>query len=149
MHRSQLASLSTDKTRQIIANSLRTAIENAKKEMRGVCCFSELVDHPLMWGHYSDGHRGFCLEFDTTKAPLFNKAHKVTYSDAIPRLDIDKIARFELGSVMDLVLTKAKCWEFEHEWRVLHNEGNILFGVERAALTKIYFGAKMPEEQQQ
>lgn len=31
---------------------------------RNIACFSENNDSPLMWGHYADGHRGFCLEYD-------------------------------------------------------------------------------------
>lgn len=36
-------------------------IEEAQKQM---ACFSEKNDSTLMWGHYADGHRGFCLEYD-------------------------------------------------------------------------------------
>jgi hypothetical protein len=143
----KMASLSTGTAKQIIKESLLTEIENAIKELRGVCCFSEVVEHPLMWGHYSNGHRGFCLEFDTSKDPLFEKAHKVKYPKTIPRLDANNIAQSNFTSVMDLVLTKQEDWAYEREWRVLHNEGNHLHGVDRAALTRVYFGARMPEVQ--
>ena len=46
---------------------------------RGVACFSEVVDNMLMWSHYADGHRGFCLEYDTNHEPFAN-AFPVTYS---------------------------------------------------------------------
>ena len=36
-----------------------------------VLCFSEINDDILMWSHYSDGHRGFCLKFDTSYPPFF------------------------------------------------------------------------------
>lgn len=29
-----------------------------------IACFSECCDSSLMWGHYADSHRGFCLEYD-------------------------------------------------------------------------------------
>lgn len=29
-----------------------------------IACFSEKNDSTLMWGHYADCHRGFCLEYD-------------------------------------------------------------------------------------
>lgn len=32
-----------------------------------VACFSESNNSPLMWGHYADGHKGFCLEYDFTE----------------------------------------------------------------------------------
>jgi len=30
-------------------------------EKKGICCFSEDKYNVLMWSHYSDKHRGFCL----------------------------------------------------------------------------------------
>ena len=27
----------------------------------GVVCFSESYDNIIMWSHYSDNHKGFCL----------------------------------------------------------------------------------------
>ena len=37
-------------------------------EMRfNVACFSENKNSSLMWGHYADGHKGFCLEYDFTE----------------------------------------------------------------------------------
>ena len=50
---------------QKVTNGLRNGVGKALKAINGVCCFSELVDDLLMWGHYANGHRGFCLEFDT------------------------------------------------------------------------------------
>ena len=29
----------------------------------GIYCLSAVPDHILMWAHYADGHRGFCLQF--------------------------------------------------------------------------------------
>lgn len=30
----------------------------------GILCFTKDYNHPLMWSHYSDGHRGFCIGYD-------------------------------------------------------------------------------------
>jgi len=48
---------------------------------------------------------------------------------------------------MELVLTKSVCWEYEKEWRVLHNQADCPYGVERNALVGLYFGASMPSDQ--
>jgi hypothetical protein len=51
----------------------------------GVCCFTTDNRNPLMWSHYADGHKGFCLEFDTQKCKLLSeKLFPVTYSDEYP-----------------------------------------------------------------
>lgn len=31
-----------------------------------ICCFASAADNLLMWSHYGDGLRGFCIEFDET-----------------------------------------------------------------------------------
>lgn len=56
-----------------IQNRLPQIIKTAKKidpilEHRkkiGVCCFSEINDNPLMWGHYTNNYNGFCLKIKT------------------------------------------------------------------------------------
>ena len=50
---------------------------------------------------------------------------------------------------MGLLLTKSKGWRYEKEWRAFHGQGNHLLSYDRASLTGIYFGAKMPEDQMQ
>lgn len=46
-----------------ISNQFFSGIIQAESQ-RYIACFSEQNDSPLMWGHYSNGHRGFCLEYD-------------------------------------------------------------------------------------
>lgn len=38
-------------------------IRQAESETH-IACFSECGDSSLMWGHYADSHKGFCLEYD-------------------------------------------------------------------------------------
>lgn len=33
----------------------------------GVCCFTTIRDNPLMWGHYTNQYRGFCVKFRNDK----------------------------------------------------------------------------------
>lgn len=35
-----------------------------EESQRHIACFSEYNDSSLMWGHYANGHHGFCLEYD-------------------------------------------------------------------------------------
>ncbi len=110
----------------------------------GVACFSEQVDNILMWAHYAEGHRGFCLEFDTTFPP-FVMAQHVSYSKSYPEINIaDVILNRKKFGELPLLTTKSKHWCYEKEWRCLHQDGNIAFGIDVAALTGIYFGCEMP-----
>lgn len=35
-----------------------------EEALKQIACFSEQNDSTLMWGHYADSHKGFCLEYD-------------------------------------------------------------------------------------
>ncbi|WP_429220340.1 DUF2971 domain-containing protein [Aeromonas veronii] len=110
---------------------------------RGVSCFSEKVDSLLMWSHYSDHCKGFCLEFDTSTA-LFDKIKKVRYEQAMPEIDIvPMLCDKDFDHVLELYCTKAIDWAYEHEWRGIHNAAGTAFCYESTALTGVYFGPDM------
>jgi hypothetical protein len=129
-------------------SGLKGAVALGLSAVGGVTCFSETVDDLLMWGHYADGHRGFCLEFDTAD-PLLGSVKQVRYSDQFPKLDVTAITSKKFDQIMHLLLTKASHWSYEREWRAFHVKPACLFGYSRSSLTGLYFGAKMPEAQQQ
>jgi len=59
-----------------------------------ICCFASEIDNLLMWSHYGDGLRGFCLEFDEaiisktiSDIAGFPFITDVTYSDVAPSVD--------------------------------------------------------------
>ena len=112
----------------------------------GCCCFSESKDNLLLWSHYSDGHKGFCLEFDTSFDPFKKNAFKVEYSNYFPKLNPIKIITLKNAHVREVLiplLTKYSCWEHEKEWRIYHEEPQILYKYEVEALKAVYFGTSM------
>ncbi len=139
--------------RDMILNAVQDTITKLRKtllEERGVACFSEKPLDIMMWSHYADGHRGFCLEFDTSYVPWVSKTFQVRYSDKFPYINPVDIIVEPAGAdpenplLVASVLTKALCWQDEHEWRTMHQDPNKLFGYDWRALTGIYFGAAMP-----
>lgn len=58
--------------RTVARKGFRKSVEAiaAKMQHQGIACFSAKVDDLLMWSHYADGHRGFCLEFEGSYPPL-------------------------------------------------------------------------------
>ena len=112
---------------------------------RGVACFSETCDNLLMWSHYTNGHRGFCLEYDTRYDP-FDKANRVDYSETFPSLNpIEFIREGPSEELMGLVWTKSLHWTYEKEWRVFHKTGDQMYALKVPALTAIYLGCAMPQ----
>ncbi len=120
-----------------------------EREQRGIACFSATVTDIMMWSHYADGHRGFGLEFDTAQLP-FNKALEVHYIDTPPQLNPVDVLVEDPSDDKDnallraFVFTKARCWSYEQEWRLRHEEPSKLYGYGDGPLTGIYFGAEMP-----
>lgn len=116
---------------------------------RGVSCFSEKVDDLLMWGHYGQCHQGFCLEFSTAFEPFTGETglKRVAYSDRLPRFDLRRIAKGDFDNFIEFLLTKPRCWEYECEWRIVHQKREILYHFPRAALTAVYLGARSSNEQ--
>lgn len=98
-----------------------------------------------MWSHYAANHTGICLEFHLGN-PLFMKVLSVEYEDDFP--DIDPSEMYD--RVGEAVLTKAKCWEYEKEFRLIGGphfpEGNWLrtcddrFKLPPQALTSVIIG---------
>lgn len=113
---------------------------------KGVSCFSEVNDELLMWGHYAEKYKGFCLEFATNNE-LFEKAKKVNYVNEIPKLDIRSVyVDEERDNILELFCTKSKAWEYEKEWRVFHAVSGTAYTYPSEALTGVYFGPKMPTD---
>jgi len=139
--------------RDMILNAVHDTFTKMRKtllEERGFSCFSAKPLDIMMWSHYADGHRGFCLEFDTSYDPWISKTFHVRYADTFSYINPVDIIVEPAGAdpenplLVASVLTKARCWEYEHEWRTMHLQPNTLFGYEWRALTGIYFGAAMP-----
>lgn len=113
---------------------------------RGISCFSSTVDSMLMWAYYADGHKGFCLEFNTEYKP-FSKIRKVKYKNSIPAIDSNTIVdpSNDLLTIIDACLfVKYRQWSHEREWRVLHEKNRTTYGYLPNALKAIYFGSKIP-----
>jgi hypothetical protein len=140
--------MNEDAVFEVVDRNAREALVGPQESLRrerGVACFGSAPDNLLMWGHYADGHRGFCLELDATQPP-WSEAHRVEYSATPPRIDpVDVLLRPDPSVLFSaMVLTKAKCWEYEQEWRVLHAEAGTEFGYGWDRLKGLYLGAEIP-----
>jgi hypothetical protein len=124
-----------------LKEQIKLAIEKEIHD-KGIGCFSETASNILMWSHYADGHKGFCLEYDTSFKP-FLYAEPVNYSISFPRLNPRNDS---LDLLPNLALTKAIGWAYEREWRVFHEKGDSHYQLDFKALTGIFFGSVMPKE---
>jgi hypothetical protein len=82
----------------------------------GILCLAPMWDSALMWSHYSDHHKGICIGFHRG-IDIFYTALKVIYQDELPVVTTPIDKGRELYD--KVFLTKAKCWEYEQEWRII------------------------------
>ncbi|MDK2759992.1 MAG: DUF2971 domain-containing protein [Sphingopyxis sp.] len=83
----------------------------------GVLSLTERPDDMLMWAHYANSHKGYCLEFDATILPL-SLAYRVAYAKQRPTFRIFDPDRNDL--IARTLLHKADFWAHECEWRMVH-----------------------------
>ena len=134
----------TEALRQAVENGARKAFEEQvrRTSSRGVACFSENAVSTLLWSHYGGGHRGICLEFDTS-SPWLSKLHPVRYCDDIPEVNAISMLLDSDPDTLWVYLTKASCWSYEREWRAIYGKAGTAYCYGIEALTGVYLGAAL------
>ncbi len=116
-----------------------------------VACLSETNTSVLMWSHYSNDHRGFCIEYngqeiynsDLIKKRFFPVKYISENEEQIP---ISALALDYPG--LYSVLCKTNVWSYEKEWRICFDLREDLkpSNIQLPKSTGVYIGAKMPDE---
>lgn len=115
-----------------------------RKEMM-LSSFSERKDSILMWSHYSDKHKGICIEYDFREETyILNFLEPTNYSDKLTSLS-EAFGKKDFNELIRIAaITKAKDWKYEKEWRIVFR--NKTSGHFKVPLPKaIYLGAKFHE----
>lgn len=86
----------------------------------GVLSLSGRWNSILMWSHYGDFHKGFCIGFNEEKmrnCGLFGKGGSVAYTEDFPELNpLEQEHTMEKS--FKQTHNKAKDWEYEEEYRL-------------------------------
>jgi hypothetical protein len=107
----------------------------------GILSMSSKCDNILMWSHYANSHRGFCLEFDSSKKPFSSANHVEYLSNPRP---FDPYGSHE-ANARSFVLTKYDNWAYEDEWRVIVPRCRENYSFEPEALTGVILGFAISE----
>ncbi|HDT4317106.1 TPA: DUF2971 domain-containing protein [Klebsiella aerogenes] len=143
---------------------LKLKFEEALKESistYGVCALSRARKNQLMWSHYADEHRGFCIGFKEKELrSQGSKIHAIdiTYQSNYPYQGIiDRLNFFEnhpnenslhdiAGDIIHSILgTKYSGWRYERERRLIKLDSGAL-KFEPKAINSIAFGLRTSEE---
>lgn len=114
--------------RRILDNLEQQLVVQLNKRFRVGCLCTDFKD-TLMWSHYADSHKGFCVEYDFSRncdSTQNDLPMPVVYSDSRPQIPwkeaLHRSVENTASATADLVLgvlTKDKRWEYENEWRFL------------------------------
>ncbi|WP_186230886.1 DUF2971 domain-containing protein [Burkholderia gladioli] len=96
-----------------------------------VCSFSERVDSTLMWSHYADYHKGFCIEYDIKSVRADDHVSRFMYPVIYSERPFDatqnmlQVGTAEFNNLyLNLAgLIKSKDWVYEKEWRLIFANG--------------------------
>jgi len=112
-----------------------------------IFCMNQHCNHPLMWAHYADGHRGFCLEFQRDAGSrLESFAMAVRYRKKYRQLLIDDVSPPTTKAMEKILLRKSRDWRYEKEWRDVMGKPAGLQSFP-GKLTGIIFGARMQDDE--
>jgi hypothetical protein len=136
-------------------SAMESRVTDFHKDSLKVCSFSKVNDSIIMWSHYGEQHRGFCIEYDLSDlGPSDLNARllfPVVYSKAI--FDATEYFRKAIGdrSLSNVLfpllaaLHKSPEWKYEREWRLVIIAGMVRqeSNWQMAPTKRIYLGAKM------
>ena len=112
--------------RQNMRRSLSQAVRNTAVKMQqladaivGVISLTTIENHPLMWAHYGESHKGILYEFDFSylrdRQPV-----KVMYSAKRPTVNFEYLTQEDKieKEMQRLMITKSPNWDYEEEYRL-------------------------------
>lgn len=109
-------------------NSLNEADIKMTDSQSGVFCLSSSPTNSLLWAHYSAGHTGYCIGYNTTRIEEFMNSYcnssnfsfgliNVEYEVARPILD--PFLDDDIEWIFQRYRYKAKDWSYEQEYRIV------------------------------
>ncbi|ELC9520032.1 DUF2971 domain-containing protein [Vibrio alginolyticus] len=118
----------------------------------------------LMWSHYAQGLRGFCLVFNNDGLQKdINEASnqrmrgiRIIYQDQPNKLSVSEYLRSDMWingnkknyiqTVTETIATKSSAWKYENEMRIMTLDSSVnSYGYSPETLEEIVLGDKMPK----
>lgn len=139
---------------QNLIDSKEQLIAHRTSEMFLVGSLCTDFKNRLMWSHYADSHRGFCVEYDYSNAgeiDLSKLPLPVIYDENRPLLPWEPALNNTPENVEKActqllmgLLIKDKAWEYENEWRIFidaQEDANLIM----PKISCIYLGVSIDE----
>ncbi|AIL70781.1 DUF2971 domain-containing protein [Vibrio vulnificus] len=128
--------------------------ENMKKAFK-VCCFSEDPKSILMWSHYADYHKGFCIAYDFGELGNEDLRTRMLYPVIYSNSMFDASGIFSRNKTVNNILyinqaalIKSREWQYEKEWRLVFGNGTLAeeIGYQVPKAKFVILGTKIAKE---
>ncbi|WP_223668938.1 DUF2971 domain-containing protein [Kangiella shandongensis] len=93
----------------------------------GVQCFCKNgLTNPLMWAHYADNHKGFCIEYEYNPREVACcqggkfAMYPVSYTSKLPKFSLNEVVFAPKEMTEKLLATKSTHWAYENEYRLIY-----------------------------
>jgi hypothetical protein len=112
----------------------------------GIFSLSKTWKNELLWAHYSDSHKGFCIEYELddlfvgiTRPSFPPRIIEVDYSNKTPIFSIKNLYNIDEAKILKtLIGTKSISWKYEKEIRTILKSGEQ--EINEKSITSIIFG---------
>lgn len=130
-----------------------------EEEKLRLFCLSKTVEDILMWGHYGNGHKGFCFGYDVDE--IMNHLSSiygpkcmeidVTYSPDLPEIEWDSMRMTDVVALKSFskkrASTKAEFWIYEQEKRIIiENDKDLTIPFDPNIVREVIFGVNTSEK---
>ncbi|HET9182739.1 MAG TPA: DUF2971 domain-containing protein [Candidatus Angelobacter sp.] len=126
-------------------HDLKAAVIHNKGRV-GICSFSEVHYHELMWAHYADQFQGLCIGYSLRRLLKYLPANvefvRMYYDEKVPMIRDD--SEPPMIAAKKVLSCKNYRWLYEREWRMFASLGSI--GYEKTScVTHVYLGSRMSD----
>lgn len=136
------------------------SIQNTLVKHFRVSCFATSPYSMLMWAHYANSHKGFCIEYevpeDGNENNLIYQLYPVIYSsrrtsvleECLQNIDTTQTSRDTLWKIHKYgLLSKDIIWQYQNEWRLIGYDKMMevdgSYNCKFFKISKVYLGNKM------
>jgi Protein of unknown function (DUF2971) len=122
---------------------VRQAIRDNKARI-GVCSFSEVCDHELMWAHYANQFTGICVAYSLSRLLKSLAADisfvRMYYNEMVPTVYRTTKEPEELAKMV--LSYKNYKWLYEREWRMFAGQGKVDYH-DTKCVSRVYLGSRI------
>jgi hypothetical protein len=129
--------------------------EGLLSDVIGIFSLSGNYKSILLWSHYADSHKGFCVGFNVRKLINFCgrryvelqeliSLEEVSYREKYPFINAYEMSKNE--RLKGQVLTKSPEWRYEREYRLIwFRGGNKKLNIDDGIIKRVILGCKMTQ----